>query len=70
MILMSTIQEKNILIDLMIYLMKYLFDSIIVDMLSNEKLEPAVTKLFICDRKLNISLVFVSESYFAAPKNF
>ena len=50
--------------------MKYLFDSIFVDMLSNEKLEPAVTKLFICDRKLNISLVFISESYFAAPKNF
>ena len=40
----------------------------IADMLSNKKLNPIVTKLFIRGRKLNISLVFVIQSYFAVPK--
>ena len=34
------------------------FDDMIADMLSNKKLNPIVTKLFIRGRKLNISLVF------------
>ena len=38
-------------------------------MLSNKKLNPIVTELFIKGRKLNISLVFITESYFAVPKN-
>ena len=38
-------------------------------MLSNEKLNSAVTELFIKGRKLNISLVFITQSYFAVPKN-
>ena len=38
-------------------------------MLSNIKLNPTVTKLFITGRKLNISLVFITQSYFAVPKN-
>ena len=38
-------------------------------MLSNEKLNPIVTELFITGRKLNISLVFITRSYFAVPKN-
>ena len=33
------------------------------------KLNPIVTELFIRGRKLNISLVFISQSYFAQPKN-
>ena len=41
----------------------------IADMLSNEKLNSAVTELFIKGRKLNISLVFITQSYFAVPKN-
>ena len=38
-------------------------------MLSNKKLNPIVTKLFIRDRKLNISLVFITQTYFAVPKS-
>ena len=43
-------------------------DNMIADMLSNKKLNPIVTELFIRGRKLNISLVFIRQSYFAAPK--
>ena len=35
------------------------FDYMIADMLSNKKLNPIVTELFVRGRKLNISLVFV-----------
>ena len=41
----------------------------IVDMLSNRKFNPIVTELFIRVRKLNISLVFITKSYFAVPNN-
>ena len=41
----------------------------IVDKLSNKKLNPIVTELFIRGRKLNISLVFITQSYFTIPKN-
>ena len=34
-----------------------------------KKLNPIVTELFIRGRKLNISLVFITQSYFAVPKN-
>ena len=44
------------------------FDDMIADMLSNKKLNSAVTELFIIERKLNISLVFITQSYFAVPK--
>ena len=37
-------------------------------MLNNKKLNPIVTELFIRGRKLNISLVFITQSYFALPK--
>ena len=37
-------------------------------MLSNKKLNPTVTELFIRGTKLNISLVFITQSYFAVPK--
>ena len=40
------------------------------DICSNKKLNPKVTDLFIRVRKLNISLVFIAQSYFAVPKNF
>ena len=38
-------------------------------MLGNEKLNPVVIELFIRGRKLSISLVFITQSYFAVPKN-
>ena len=41
----------------------------IAEMLSNKKLNPIVTELFIRGTKLNISLVFITESYFAMQKN-
>ena len=46
-----------------------IFDDVIGDMLSNKKLNPTLTELFIRGRKLIISLVFVTQSYFAAAKN-
>ena len=45
------------------------FDDMIADVLSNKKLNSVVTELFIRGRKLNISLVFITQSYFAVPKN-
>ena len=44
------------------------FDDMIADMLSNKKLNSIVNELF-RDRKLNISLVFIKQSYSAVPKN-
>ena len=41
----------------------------IADMLSNKKLNPMVTELFIRGRKLNISIVFITKSYFDVLKN-
>ena len=35
------------------------FDDIIADMLSNKKLNPILTELFITERKLDISLVYI-----------
>ena len=37
--------------------------------LTNKKLNLLVTELFIRVRKLNISLVFITQCYFALPKN-
>ena len=45
------------------------FWCMIADMLSNKKLNPIVTELFVRGRKLNISLIFITQSYFAVPKN-
>ena len=38
-------------------------------MIDNKKLDSVVTELFIRGRKLNISLVFITESYFKVPKD-
>ena len=45
------------------------FDDMIADMINNKKLNSIVTELFIRDRKLNISLVFIMQSYFKVPKD-
>ena len=39
-------------------------DDMIPDMISNKKLNPVVTEIFIKDRKLCISLVLITRSYF------
>ena len=45
------------------------FDDMIADLINNKKLNAVVTELFIRSRKLNISLVFITESYFKVPKD-
>ena len=45
------------------------FDDMIADMIHNKKLNSIVTELFIRGRKLNISLVFIIQSYFKVPKD-
>ena len=52
-------KDRNILI---------VFDDMITDMLSNKNLNPIVTELFIKGRKLNISLVFITQSYLLFQK--
>ena len=53
---------------------KTLKDTIVFDMItvmfSNKKLNLIVTELFIADRKLSISLVFITKSSFAEPKKY
>ena len=41
----------------------------ISDIINNKKLNSIVTELFIKGRKLNISLVFITQSYFKVPKD-
>ena len=57
--MITTQTEKYILI---------VFDDIITDIMSNKTFQAVVKKLFIRCRKLNISLVFISQSYFSVPK--
>ena len=45
------------------------FADVIADMIHNKKLNSIVTELFIRGRKLNISLVFITQSYFKVPKD-
>ena len=44
------------------------FDDVIADMEANKRLRSIVTELFLSGRKLNISLVFMSQSYFKVRK--
>ena len=44
-------------------------DDMIADMISNNKLNPIVTELFIRGRKLNIYIIFITQSYFKVPKD-
>ena len=45
------------------------FDDMIADMINNKNLNSIVTELFIRGRKLNISLVFITQSHFKVPKD-
>ena len=45
------------------------FDDIIADMINNKKLNSIVIELFIRSRKLKISPVFITQSYFKVPKD-
>ena len=41
----------------------------IADMIQNKNLNSILTELFIRGRKLNISIVFITQSYFKVPKD-
>ena len=45
------------------------FDDMFADMINNKKIDSIVTELFIRGRKLNISLVFITQSYFKVPQD-
>ena len=45
------------------------FDDMIADVTSNKRLHPVVTDSFIMDKKLNIYLLFITQSLFLAPKD-
>ena len=45
------------------------FDDMISDIMSNKKFQTIINELFIRCRKLNTSLVFITQSYFFVPKD-
>ena len=45
------------------------FVDMIVDIMANNEFKPIIKELFIRCRKLNISLVFMTQSFFSAPKD-
>ena len=45
------------------------FDDMIADIMRNEKFKAIIKELFIRCRKLNISIVFITQSYFRTPKD-
>ena len=46
-----------------------IFDDMIADIMRSEKFKAIVKELFIRCRKLNISIVFIMQSYFRTPKD-
>ena len=62
-ILKNPIQIKNEII-------LVVFDDLIADVLSIKKFTPIISELFIRGRKLNNSLAFITQSYFAVPKKY
>ena len=44
------------------------FDDMITDIMTNKKFEVIIKELFVGCRKLNISFVFITQSYFSVPK--
>ena len=45
------------------------FDDMIVDIITNKKFQTIIKELFITCKKLNISLVLITQSYFPVPKD-
>ena len=45
------------------------FNDMIADIMTNKKFQPIIKELFIRCRKLNISLVFITQSYFSVSKD-
>ena len=49
--------------------MLIVFDDMITDIMTNKQFQAIIKELFIRCRKLNISLVFIIQSYFSVPKD-
>ena len=45
------------------------FDDMIADIMTNRRFQDIIKELFITCRKLNISLVFISQSYFSVSRD-
>ena len=45
------------------------FDNMVADIMTNKKFKAILKELFIRCRKINISLVFITQSYFSVPKD-
>ena len=56
----NTDKERRILI---------VFDDIVADVITNKILNSMLTELFIRSSKLNISIIFITQSYFKVPKD-
>ena len=46
-----------------------IFDDMIADIMSSKNFKAIIKELFIRCRKLNISIVFITQSYFRTPKD-
>ena len=67
-LLLKTQMTWMIFINYNKYKLFFVFDSMIANILINNKFHQLVTELFITDRKLNMSPVFMIQSYFAVTK--
>ena len=45
------------------------FNDMIADIMTNKRFQAIIKELFIRCRKLNVSLVFITQSYFSVPEN-
>ena len=45
------------------------FDGMIADIMTNKRFQTIIKELFIRCRKLNLSLVFITQSYFSVSKD-
>ena len=59
MIITQAEKEKSIVV----------LDDMIAEIMTNKKFQGIIKKLFIRCRKINVSLVFIAQSYFSAPKD-
>ena len=45
-----------------------LFDDMTADIMTNKKFQAIIKELFVRSRKSNVSLVFITKSYFSVPQ--
>ena len=54
---------------MMFLLMLIIFDNMIADIMSSKDFKAIIKEIFIRCRKLNISIIFIMQSYFRRPKD-